>query len=306
MFLKNTLLLFVLFGFTFCSYSIRNQEALESDQRFIKLNETDPAFRCNQDALKYTGKGDLNRAELAWDACVKDFFQNTQVHLNRIRFYYVLEEYETIKGKIESDSPARNSPVYTKIIQELYDTLRWEERVIVLDALSRVKGWELYSYEELANYYLHQGNFTFAESYYNQVLEINPFHEEALFGMTEIQTHHEKWHSVLDYGKSLAVAAKKNREFHYFLLKANFELGRYAEGLKWVENASDKEKSQISFLEVWRDLLLLSKDKPNWNPLLPYYRKAVAEGYAVPESVFFPTLDPSGRETRKAIRTGRE
>ncbi|WP_411824443.1 tetratricopeptide repeat protein [Leptospira sp. 'Mane'] len=304
--MKNILLLFVLFSFSFCTYSVRSQERLESDQLFLKLSETDPAFRCNHESLVYTKKGDLNRAELAWDSCLKEFPKNIEIHLNRIRFYYILEEYDVIKKKIETDAPARNSPVYTQILQSLYDRLRWEERVIVLDALSRVNGWELYSYEELANYYLHQANFTFAESYYNQVLEINPFHEDALFGMTEIQTHNEKWHSVLDYAKSLTVAAKKNKDFHYFLLKANFELGRYAEGLKWVENASDKEKSQISFLEVWRDLLLLTKDKPNWNPLLPYYRKAVAEGYAVPESVFFPTLDPSGREVRKAIRTGRE
>ena len=132
--------------------------------------------------------------------------------------------------------------------EELFEKYRDEERVITLDALSRTKGWELFSYEDLGKYYTSKGNLSFAAGYWNQILEVNPFYEEALYGMIEIQTLNGKWFSVLDYAKSLSVAAKKNREFHYFYIKANFELGRYAEALKWVESASAKEKTQISFL----------------------------------------------------------
>ncbi len=279
---------------------------IEGDKVFLSAQENDPAYACNEEALVLTRKGKLDLAEAKWDDCIQKFPSQLYVHLNRLHFYYVLDEYEDFKKKVEASSPNRNSPIYNQLLQFLHDHLRWEERVVLLDGLLRVKGWELYASEELAKYYFQQGNIPFSEAYWNQILEINPFHEEALFGMIEIQTQKEKWHTVLDYAKSISIAAKKNREFHYFLVKANFELGRYAEALKWIDSALPSEKSQISFLEVWRDCLLLSKDDPSWAPLLPYYRKAVAQGYSVPESVFFPTSDRSGKELRRTIRAGRQ
>ena len=287
-------------------YPVKNQEQIEEDQGFLLPEEGNPAFSCNQSGIRSAKIGQIDNAEKILDECIKSHPNVVITHLNRLRLYYLLEEFEKVKKKIEIESPSVSSTLYKAILTELEKKYRDEERVITLDALSRTKGWELFSYEELAKFYTSKGNLSFAAGYWNQILEVNPFYEEALYGMIEIQTLNGKWFSVLDYAKSLSVAAKKNREFHYFYIKANFELGRYAEALKWVDSASAKEKTQISFLEVWRDCLLLGKDKPDWSPLLPYYQKVKEQGYTIPESIFFPTLDPTSKELRKAIRSGRQ
>ncbi|TGK95935.1 hypothetical protein EHQ30_04725 [Leptospira brenneri] len=293
----------ILFSFG-CRYSIAKQDELESDTLFLEVvgsNATD----CNAEGIRLSKSIQLDQAEVVWDKCIQTNPNEVGVHLNRLRFYFLLDEYESFKQKVSKEAPSRSSVTYTNILKELEIRLRNEERVILLDALSRVKGWELYSYEELANYYLQTGNFAYAEGYFNQILEVVPFHENALYGMADIQVQKSNWYGLLDYAKSLEVAAKKNKEFHFYFVKANYELGRYELALKWAESATAEEKTQISFLEVWRDTLLVLKDSPRWEGLLPYYRKAVEKGYAVPESTFFPTLSKEGKDVRKASRSGR-
>ncbi|TGK53124.1 tetratricopeptide repeat protein [Leptospira bouyouniensis] len=293
-----------LFGLEFCRYPIAKQDILESDTLF--LESTNPKTKeCNEEGIRFTKTIQLDSAAATWDNCILSNPNEVAVHLNRLRFYYLLDEYEILKQKVTRESPSRSSVTYQTILKELDLRLRIEEKVILLDALSRVKGWELYAYEELANYYLQVGNFPFAEGYFNQILEVVPFHENALYGMADIQVHKGNWYSLLNYAKSLEVSAKKNKDYHFYFLKGNYELGRYELALKWAESASPNEKSEIHFLELWRDTLLVLKDNPKWDSLLPYYRKAKEKGYSVPESVFFPTLSKEGKDVRKAVRTGR-
>lgn len=287
-----------------CSYPIEKQDILESDTKFLSLAE-DKSSNCNETSIELTRKIKLDLAEVSWDQCIEENPKEIIIHLNRLRFYFLLDEYESFKKKIVAESPSKNSILYQSILEELKKTNRIEERVVLLDALSRVKGWELYAFEELAYFYLHAGNFNFAENYFNLILEVNPFHENSLYGMMDIQIRREKWNSVLDYAKSVKLAATKNKEYHYYFLKAYYELGQYEEALKWVEPASVNEKSEIQFLEVWRDVLLLLYDNPNWEKLIPYYKKARERGYSIPISVFFPTYEPNNKELRKAIRSGR-
>ncbi|MCW7488159.1 tetratricopeptide repeat protein [Leptospira meyeri] len=300
----NILLLCLTLILLGCRYPIAKQDELESDTLFLEVSGS-LATDCNAEGIQLSKTIQLDQAEVVWDKCIQTNPNEVVVHLNRLRFYFLLDEYETLKQKIAKEAPSRSSVTYTNILKELDLRLRTDERVVLLDALSRVKGWELYSYEELANYYLQTGNYSYAEGYFNQILEVVPFHENALYGMADIQVQKNNWYSLLDYAKSLEVAAKKNKEFHFYFVKANYELGRYDEALKWAESASTSEKTQISFLEVWRDTLSVLKDNPKWDNLLPYYRKAVEKGYSVPESVFFPTLSKEGKDIRKAVRSGR-
>ncbi|EMY71770.1 tetratricopeptide repeat protein [Leptospira vanthielii] len=293
--------IFILVG---CRYPIAKQEDLESDSLFLEVTGSS-ATECNAEGIRLAKTIQLDQAEQVWDKCIQTNPNEVVVHLNRLRFYFLLDEYELLKQKIAKEAPSRSSVTYTNILKELEVRLRNDERVVLLDALSRVKGWELYSYEELANYYLQTGNFAYAEGYFNQILEVVPFHENALYGMADIQVQKGNWYSLLDYAKSLEVASKKNKEFHFYFVKANYELGRYEEALKWAESATPSEKTQISFLEVWRDTLLVLKDFPRWDGLLPYYRKAVEKGFGIPESTFFPTFSKEGKDVRKASRSGR-
>ncbi|MCW7460824.1 tetratricopeptide repeat protein [Leptospira limi] len=296
--------IFLILGLENCRYPIAKQDVLESDTLF--LESTDPkAKECNEEGIRFTKSMQLDSAAATWDNCILSNPNDVSLHLNRLRFYFLLDEYEVLKQKVTKESPSRSSVTYQSILKELEFRLRLEEKVILLDALSRVKGWELFAYEELANYYLQVGNFQFAEGYFNQILEVVPFHENALYGMADIQVHKGNWYSLLDYAKSLEVSAKKNKDFHFYFLKGNYELGRYEIALKWAESASTNEKSDINFLELWRDTLLVINDNPKWDSLLPYYRKAKEKGYSVPESVFFPTLSKEGKDVRKAIRSGR-
>ncbi|TGL51628.1 hypothetical protein EHQ59_12120 [Leptospira kemamanensis] len=287
-----------------CRYPIAKQDVIESDTLFLET-ENPNAKPCNEEGIRFTKAVQLDSASATWESCILANPNEVVVHLNRLRFYYLLDEYETLKQKVTKESPSRSSVTYQSILKELDQRLRYEEKVILLDALSRVKGWELYAYEELAYYYLQVGNFPYAEGFFNQILEAVPFHENALYGMADIQVHKGNWHSLLDYAKSLEISAKKNKEFHFYFLKGNYELGRYELALKWAESASANEKTEVHFLELWRDTLLVLKDYPKWDPLLPYYRKAKEKGYSVPESVFFPTLSKEGKDVRKAVRSGR-
>lgn len=287
-----------------CRYPIAKQDILESDTLFLDVTNPN-AKECNEEGIRLSKSIQLDAAAATWDNCILANPNEVSVHLNRLRFYYLLDEYELLKTRVAKESPSRSSVTYQTILKELDQRLRHEEKVILLDALSRVKGWELFSYEELANYYLQAGNFPFAEGYFNQILEVVPFHENALYGMADIQVHKGNWHSLLDYAKSLEVSAKKNKDFHFYFLKGNYELGRYDVALKWAESASANEKAEIHFLELWRDTLLVLKDNPKWDALLPHYRKAKEKGYSVPESVFFPTLSKEGKDLRKAVRSGR-
>ncbi|WP_051125288.1 tetratricopeptide repeat protein [Leptospira yanagawae] len=296
--------LVLLFFLGTCRYPIAKQDSIESDTLFLETSNP-TAKQCNEEAIRLTKSIQLDVASATWETCILSNPNEVAVHLNRIRFYYLLEEYETFKQKVAKESPSRSSVTYQSILKELDQRLRYEEKVILLDALSRVKGWELYAYEELAYYYLQTGNFVYAEGYFNQILEAVPFHENALYGMSDIQVHKGNWYSLLDYAKSLEISAKKNKEYHYYFLKGNYELGRYEVALKWAESASANEKTEIHFLELWRDTLLVLKDHPKWETLLPYYRKAKEKGYSVPESVFFPTLSKEGKDVRKAVRSGR-
>ncbi|MDF3818461.1 hypothetical protein P3G55_01040 [Leptospira sp. 96542] len=302
----NRFLLICLVFFLFaCSYPFAKQDVLETDELFFTFDDPSLAKTCNEDSIRLTRAGKLDQAEMGWDDCIKSNPNLVPLHLNRLRFYYLLDEYEVVKSKIVLESPSRTSLTYQAILKELEVNNRPEERVVVLDALTRVKGWEFYAYEELANYYLQMGNFRFAEGYFNLILEANSFHENALFGMADINIQKENWSAVLDYAKSLQTAAKKNKDFHFYFLKANYELGRYEEAIKWVESATLTEKSTIAFLEVWRDTLMVLYDNPKWDAVLPHYRTAVEKGYLVPESVFFPGLDKNSKELRSLIRTGR-
>lgn len=285
-----------------CRYPIAKQEVLETDNQFL-VDENLP--NCNQKSLEMVRKAMLDEAESSWDLCVYENPNSVPVHLNRLRFFYILDEYSAIKSKIQKESPSKTSLTYQNLLVELENQMRYEERVIVLDALSQVKGWEIIAFEQLGEYYLLTGNLNYAESYFQSVLELQSFQEVSLFGMAEIQMQRGNWNSLLDYAKSIEVAAKKNRSFHFYFVKAFYELGRYEEAVPYITKASEEEKSQIAFLEVWRDVLLVTNDQPDWEPLLPYYRKAKSKGYAVSESVFFPTLTSSGKEFRKLIRRGR-
>ncbi|GBF51537.1 tetratricopeptide repeat protein [Leptospira ryugenii] len=302
--MRGILLLICLTIFS-CRYPVKNQERIEEDRGFLLPPETEDSYSCNQKGIRAAKDGKIEMAEAIWDDCVQTNPRSVLTHLNRLRLFFLLEEYETFKKKVQKEAPEFQNPTYLAILRDLEEKYRLEEQVVLLDGLSRVKGWELYAYQELAEYYQNQGNINYAVSYWNQILEVNPFHEDALYGMVEIQIIQQKWYSVLDYAKSISVVAKKRKDYHYYFMKAYFELGEYSEAISWAVKATDQEKAQLSFLELWRDCLLLTQEDPKWDALLPHYRKLKELGYTIPESNFFPTKDTSGKELRKAMRSGR-
>ncbi len=287
-----------------CQQTIRNPEILEEDPYLTIQGVEESAKECNRLGVLYSRNSRLKEAIQQWEICTKEFPLSSTIRLNQLRFYYLLDEYEEIKVKIRKSYTPNQKTFYLNLLETLYESNRWDERVITLDALSKVPDWEIFSWEELGKYYLVLGNFGFAESYFNQILEVNPFHEEALFGMAEVLTENGKWYGVLDILKSLTKVAKKRKDYHFYGLKANFQLGFYTEALKWAKDAPDSEKSKVSFLELWRDTLLVVEENPDWKPLIPHLKAAEKSGYLVPETVFFPTLEKDG--IRKRIRSGRE
>lgn len=302
--MRNSFLVLFCLLLAFCQQSIRNPEILEEDPYLTIQGVEEQARECNRLGVLYSRNAQLKEALAQWEKCTKEFPLSSVIRLNQLRLYYLLEEYEEIKVRIRKTYTPNQKSFYWSLIETLYELNRWEERVILLDALAKVPEWEILAWEELGKYNLVTGNFGFAEAYFNQILEVNPFHEEALFGMAEVLIEKGKWYGVLDVLKTLSKVAKKRKEYHYFGLRANYELGKYPEALKWAKEAGDSEKSKVGFLELWRDTLLILEENPDWKPLVPYLKAAEKTGYSVPESVFFPTLEKDG--LRKRIRSGRD
>lgn len=294
-FLRSLFFFFFLWN---CSYTYQREEILESD-RYWQEMESVP---CNGLALALTKQGKLDQALTKWDLCKKEFPDEPAIRLNLIRLFYNLDEYEEIR-KIGSELTTFPSLMQV-ILNHLQSSQRWEEKTILLDGISRSKGWEEFAWEAIADGAMETGNLSMAEEHYLLLIERKPFHEGALVGLSEIHLERRKYYQVLDYLSSIQKIPNRTKEFHYLGLKANLELGRYAEAIRYAEGGSDREKSRVPYLEAWRDALLLLKDNPDWMPLLPHFQRAKEQGLTTPESVFLPS--PDLKRLRSSIRQGRQ
>ena len=172
--------------------------------------------------------------------------------------YYILDEYEIIKEIFSDyfDKIKKNKNQAGFLLTELANRKRFEERVILLDVLTLKPAWEIKALEELGMYFFESGNYGSAETYFEKILSTDSFHAKALYYMALISLEQERYADTILYANNLVEERSKEFSPYYLLVKANFELGKYRESLKWAEKAPDYEKNEYEFISTWKSAIL--------------------------------------------------
>lgn len=307
-----------------CSFPIRKAEELRMDNHFTYMKgkyisrdewedvsrerENYKLLKENLGSLGFEDRnnyyilalreGRIDVSEEGFLELLRERPKTREVFLNLIRLYYVLEEYNLAKSYTKEWVKKNRVPLaeFRSYLNQLDKELRWEERGMLLEAVSTSPGYELYSWQELGKYFLFQKDYESAEFYLQRVLETLPFHEESLVSMAELCIDSKRWSELVDYGKAMHLTPGKKKYSYFYIGKGYYERQKYQTCLKWLEKAPDSEKAQLDFLSLWRDALLAENPRNSLVPLRKYFRILKKEGLALSEEEFLPTLKPHGRE----------
>lgn len=307
-----------------CRFPVRYEQELELDRDFLFYsNQTIPIsdlsnnklFNRNlsslsdrESGLNFQEKnnysvllakdGDLEKAVSGFQNIIQSHPKEKIPILNLIRLYYVIHEYEEARSYIRSYIKINNTKLseFQPILNDLQLSYRIEERAMILEGISVLPGYELYSWEELGKYFLFQKDFASAEFYLQKILSLAPFNEEALVAMAELCLDSKRWSELTDYGKAMNLIPNKKKYSYYYISKGYFERGKYPEALDWVEKAPETEKANVEYLILWRDILLADNPKNSLEPLRKYFKLVQSNGFEVPEEKFLPTITSQGKE----------
>jgi len=307
-----------------CRFPVRHEQDLEEDRDFLFYpNQTIPIselidknlFNKNLNSLEereanlnYQEKnnlfvllakdGNLEVSLTGFQGLIQSQPKEKIPLLNLIRLYYVIHEYEEARAYVRTYIQKNNTKLndFKPILNELQASFRIEERAMILEGLSALPGYELYSWEELGKYFLFQKDFASAEYYLQKILSLAPFNEEALIAMAELCLDAKRWSELTDYGKAINLVPNKKRYSFYYIAKGYFERGKFPESIDWIQKAPDTEKANVEFLILWRDSLLAENPRNSLEGLRKYYKIVQSKGFEVPEAMFLPTNTSHGRE----------
>ncbi|PKA06198.1 tetratricopeptide repeat protein [Leptospira ellisii] len=324
-------LLFLLFPVCLlgsCIYPIRYAETLENDPQFLYLHSaefsqtelekplalwtvrgfrgkgTSPEDKNNL-AILFAKNSLLDDAESYWKECLKSSDQNPICFSNLIRMYFLVDEYETAKDEIASylKSAKKNQ---VQELRKIWNTQnRREETVLFLDVQSKVPGMEVVSWEELASYFLEKHDFEKAYYYLEKILQINPYNKNARASMVLLAHDMEKWDDLLMFAVNLHSTDDKIPDLNYYIAKAYYEKRNYQEAADWIRKSPESERENLTFLELWKRILLSVNPNADLSPLLPYIKRMQAKGLQIKEEEILPTLNPAGKKTMEDIKSGR-
>ncbi|XDD52094.1 tetratricopeptide repeat protein [Leptospira sp. WS92.C1] len=318
----------VVFQLNGCIYPIRDAETLEADSAFLYLNSSEfsqteletisslwkvrdlrgkgkTAEEKNNLGILFAKNSLLDDAESAWKECLRLSESNPICFSNLIRMHYLIDEYDSAKEEISVylKSAKKNQ------IQELRKTLntqnRKEETILLLDVQSRIPGMEVVSWEELSTYFLEKQDFEKAYFYLEKILQINPYHKNARASMVLLAHDLEKWDDLLMFAMNLHSTDDKIPDQNYYIAKAYYEKRNYLEALEWIRKAPELERESLTFVELWKRILLSVNPNADLHPLVPYIKKMQVKGLQIREEDILPTLYPSGKKAVEDIKVGR-
>lgn len=273
-----------------CSYPIKKNKQLAEDE-FFKFSEVQTL----NEAIFLAKDGRIEEAESIWIEFLEKEPNNKEALMNLVRMYYILEEYSLAKDRIRSWVVKNKIQLadFTNILQELNDEYRLEERGMYLEAVMDIPGYELYSYQELGNYFLYKKQLNSAEYYFQKILEYYPFHESALESMAEICLYLGRWRELIDYGKALHLTPGKKNLSYYYIGKGYYELKDFKTANEWLSKGPDSEKIQLDYFLLWRNAILSQSPLSSLEQLKKISKKVHLN---VPEEKILPTTYPYGRE----------
>lgn len=322
------LILGLAFLLNFCIYPIREAEALENDISFLYLNSAEfsqtelekitSIWKIRQLKGKGTTAEDKNNlgiifaknsflddAESAWRECLKISEFHPVCFSNLIRMHYLIDEYEIAKKEIAIYLKNAKKDQIQQVRKILTTQNRREETVLLLDVQSKIPGMEVVSWDELSAYFLEKQDYEKAYFYLEKILQIDPYHKNARASMVLLAHDLEKWDDLLMFAMNLHSTDDKIPDLNYYIAKAYYEKRNYSEALEWIRKSPESEKETLSFVELWKRILLSLNPTSDLHPILPYIKKMQSKGLQVREEDILPTLSSSGRKTMEDIKVGR-
>jgi len=307
-----------------CSFPVRYEQELEMDRDFLFYpNQSIPSsdlinpkfFNKNlisledrKSSLNFQEKnnlfvllakdGDLVQSIAGLEGLIQSRPNEKIPLLNLIRLYYVIHEYDEARISVRNFIQKNKTKLvdFQPILNDLQASYRFDERAMILEGLSVLPGYELYSWEELGKYFLFQKDFSSAEFYLQKILSLAPFNEEALIAMAELCLDAKRWSELTDYGKAINLVPNKKKYSYYYIAKGYYERGNYPESIEWIQKAPDSEKANVEFLILWRNTLLAENPRNSLEPLRKYFKIVQSNGFEEPEEKFLPTITTQGKE----------
>lgn len=319
-----TITIFISLLFTDCRFPVRKSAELELDSYFLFMdqgmltvselkdhrNDSEhlKLYRKNYSTLAFADKnnyyilesknGNLDLAESGFKKLVIEKPKLDIPFLNLIRMYYILEEFSLARSFASNWATTNRIKLveFIPFLDHLEKNYRLEERAMLLEGVSTIPGFELYSWRELGKYFLFKKDFASAEFYLQKILVTIPFDEESLVAMAELCLDGKRWSELTDYGKAMSLTpGKKNKSF-YYIARGLYERGQFTEANNHLIQAPDSEKVNLDYLLLWRNSLLAENPKNSLLPLRKYFRIIKERGYSGTEEEFLPTLHPHGKE----------
>ncbi|EQA64846.1 tetratricopeptide repeat protein [Leptospira alexanderi serovar Manhao 3 str. L 60] len=312
----------------FCIYPIREAEALENDISFLYLNSAEfsqaelekvtsiwkvrqlkgkgiSAEDKNNLGIIFAKNSFLDDAESAWRECLKISEFHPVCFSNLIRMHYLIDEYEIAKKEIATYLKNAKKDQIQQVRKILTTQNRREETVLLLDVQSKIPGMEVVSWDELSTYFLEKQDYEKAYFYLEKILQIDPYHKNARASMVLLAHDLEKWDDLLMFAMNLHSTDDKIPDLNYYIAKAYYEKRNYSEALEWIRKSPESERETLSFVELWKRILLSLNPTSDLHPILPYIKKMQSKGLQIREEDILPTLSSSGKKTMEDIKVGR-
>ncbi|OCC28295.1 TPR-repeat-containing protein [Leptospira interrogans serovar Canicola] len=138
---------------------------------------------------------------------------------------------------------------------------------------------EVVSWDELSTYFLEKQDYEKAYFYLEKILEINPYHKNARASMVLLAHDLEKWDDLLMFAMNLNSTDDKIPDLNYYIAKAYYEKRNYSEALEWIRKSPESERETLSFIELWKKILLSVNPNSDLHPILTYIKKNASQGY---------------------------
>ncbi|MCB1156749.1 MAG: hypothetical protein H7A25_00145 [Leptospiraceae bacterium] len=228
------------------------------------------------------------------------------IFLNLLRLYYMGDAYKEARNlstEFILQFRKNRSGIFS-VLNEFEASHRIEERILFLDGLSKAEGFELDALSEIGEYLQKKGEYNKAAYYYEKVLDLNSFHKKALFGMLYISFVKEEYENALLYGKPLLEIGNYPESTLYYIAMCEYELGKYKEALIHLNKAPEKEKSELNFLILWKNVILSSGLTEDLQKMKPYLDKIGQSQTRKEISELEFLLSPYGKEMREDIFRG--
>ncbi|MEM7179727.1 MAG: tetratricopeptide repeat protein [Spirochaetota bacterium] len=251
----------------------------------------------NNLAVSYMFQGDSLSAEKNFWGALQIAGTDPVPYWNLIHVYYQMQVYAGVRKvvrrylQVSQADPGKISYFLGYFRKEG----REQERVLVMDVLRQYPIFSRQALLEIGDFFYKNRDYQRASLYYDDVLSLDAFDAKALYSMQKIAFELSKWHDVVMFGANLLKLEDTPGDCYFMLAKSYYELGQYTKAKEVLQASPAKQRKDIWFLSLWKDILLsenihadlqslqvhvktLDKNqKTEWRVLQDKYRREMVE-----------------------------